>query len=59
MEIKYKYMIISAFITMFILYLINPNPRVIIRMPDPKNETSDMYVDENGIYYKYHRKRID
>ena len=53
-----KYFIISMFITMFFLYIISPNPEIIIKYPSPENEISDVYIDDNNVCYRYHRKEV-
>lgn len=58
MKIIPLYFITSMFLTMFILYLIYPQPDVIIKHPSPEQEVSDVYVDDNGVCYRYHRKEI-
>jgi hypothetical protein len=58
MKIIPKYLIGSMFITLFILYILYPEPKVIIKHPSPSEEISDIYVDDNDVYYKYHRKEI-
>jgi len=59
MRILIEYFILSAFLTMFILYLVNPSPRVIVRLPDPKKDISDLYVDDKSVHYRYHRVKIN
>jgi hypothetical protein len=56
MKLIPSYFIISMFITMLILYLICPEPEVIVKYPNPANEVSDIYIDDNGVCYRYHRK---
>ena len=58
MQILFDYFIISVFITLLILYLISPKPRVVLKYPNIKNEVSDLYVDDNGICYRYHRSHV-
>ena len=52
------YFICAMFITMFILYLMCPEPEVIIKHPSPDHDVSDVYVDDNDVCYRYHRKEI-
>lgn len=58
MRIIIEYFVISAFLTMFIRYLLNPSPRVIVKLPDPTKNISDIYVDDHNVHYRYHRKEI-
>jgi len=52
------YFLGAMFITMFILYLIYPNPEVIIKRPLPEQEVSDVYVDDNDVCYRYYRREV-
>lgn len=52
------YFISAMFITMFILYLMYPEPEVMIKHPSPEQDVSDVYVDDNDVCYRYHRKEI-
>ncbi len=53
------YFISAMFITMLFLYFIYPDPVVIIKHPSPDQEVSDVYVDDNGVCYRYYRKEVD
>lgn len=53
------YFISAMFLTMFILYLLYPEPDIIVKHPSPENDISDVYVDDNGVCYRYHRKEIN
>lgn len=59
MNIINEYLLISLFVTMIVLYFINPNPRIIIQNPSIENEVSDLYIDDQNVCYKYHRIEID
>jgi hypothetical protein len=56
------YFFISLFAAVFILYILMPNPKIIVRHPDPKllgnGKLSDMYIDDNGVCYKYKREEV-
>jgi hypothetical protein len=58
MKLIPMYFISAMFITMFILYLMSPEPEVIIKHPSPDHDVSDVYVDDNDVCYRYHRKEI-
>lgn len=58
MKLLPTYFIGSLFITMFIMYIIYPNPNVIIKHPSPEEDMSDVYVDDNNVCYRYHRKEV-
>lgn len=52
------YFLTGLFVTMFVLYLMFPNPQIIIKYPSPQNNISDVYVDDNNVCYRYYRKEI-
>lgn len=56
MQFKPMYFITTVFITMFILYIMYPEPDIIIKYPSPKEAVSDVYIDDNDVCYKYHRQ---
>jgi hypothetical protein len=58
MEIEWTYFFIAAFVTFIILYLTYPGPQIIVKMPNPNKEISDLYVDDNNVCYRYHRNEI-
>lgn len=53
------YLMTSMVVVMFILYIIYPEPVVMVKYPDPKEEFSDVYVDDNNVCYKYKRNEIN
>jgi|SaaInlStandDraft_7_1057024.scaffolds.fasta_scaffold104288_1 hypothetical protein len=59
MEIITKYFLLAMMITFIILYLKQDKPKVIVKYPNVKNKVSDLYVDESGTCYRYHRKEIN
>lgn len=56
MQIIPIYLITSIFVTMLILYIIQPDPVVIIKYPSPHEEVSDVYIDDNNVCYRYYRE---
>ena len=58
MQIIPEYFIISSFITMFMLYLTIPEPKIIIKYPSVDEEKSCIYVDDANVCYKYQRIKI-
>jgi len=59
MKIIPSYFLITVFLTMLILYLMYPDPQVVIKYPNPNDSVSDVYVDENDVCYRYYRKEIN
>ncbi len=58
MEIILTIFLISLAITFFVLYLINPQPEIIIRYPKVDEELSRLYVDDKNVCYRYKTKEI-
>ena len=58
MRIVPLYFIVSVFLTMLVLYIIHPKPRVILKEPSIDREISDTYIDKNKVCYRYHRKEV-
>lgn len=50
--------IISVIITIFLLCLICPLSILIIKEPNIKYDISDMYLDDNGVCYKYYKTQV-
>jgi hypothetical protein len=59
MQLILEYFFLSLFLTMFILYITCPSPKIILKYPNVKDSTSDLYIDDNNICYRYHRKEIE
>lgn len=58
MEIITFYFLCAMLVTFIILYLLYPTPRIIVKYPSIKNTVSDLYIDENDVCYRYHKKEI-
>ena len=58
MKILPVYFIIGFLLILFILYMLYPKPLIYTKHPDIRKEVSQCYVDDNGVFYKYHRKEI-
>ena len=56
MKIIPLYLITSIFVTMLVLYIIHPDPIVIVKHPSPLDEISDVYIDDNDVCYRYYRE---
>lgn len=59
MKIIPIYFITAMFITMFVLFLTQPYPNIIIKYPSPEDEISDVYIDDNDVCYRYYRREIN
>jgi hypothetical protein len=54
MEIILIYFLLSVVITFIILYVINPNPYIIMKYPTINKKKSDLYIDDKNVCYRYH-----
>ena len=59
MKILIEYFLLSMFITFAILYVFAPEPKVILKYPNLKDDVSHMSVDDNNICYRYHKSEIN
>ena len=59
MKIESVYFISALFITIFILYILSPRPEIMVKYTDISEEVSDVYVDDKGVCYRYHRVEVD
>jgi hypothetical protein len=58
MQILLEYFLLGVFIASIILYFTYPDPKVIIKYPSLDDSVSDLYVDDNNICYRYHKKEV-
>lgn len=58
MNLKPSYFLASLFVTMLILYLIYPEPKITVKYPSPEEDMSDVYVDDNNVCYRYKRQEV-
>lgn len=56
MQIILEYFLLAVLITSIILYITYPKPKVILKYPSLHDNVSDVYVDDNNICYRYHKK---
>ena len=59
MKIEATYFLVAMFLTIFVLYVFSPKPEVIVKYPDIKEEISNVYVDDKGVCYRYHRVEVN
>lgn len=53
------YFVLSIFIGYLILYILSPNPQIIIKNPDINKDISDLYIDDSNVCYKYKKQKVD
>jgi hypothetical protein len=58
MKIIPIYLIVTIFITVFILYMFYPSPKIVLVEPRVKDQISKLYQDDNNVCYRYHREEI-
>ena len=54
---KVLYLFLFLFIGMLIMYLIAPEPQIIIKHPT-KTDTETIYIDGNNVCYKYYIENV-
>ena len=59
MKVIPLYFILAVFSTMLVLYLVQPEPDVLIKYPSPQLTMSDVYVDNDGVCYRYKRQEVN
>lgn len=50
------YFIVAMFVTMFVLYIVQPDPGLLVKYPSPEEDVSDVYIDDNDVCYRYYRR---
>lgn len=58
-KVEIFYIILGLAIGIFIVYIITPPPKVIIKYPTLNNIHDTTYIDENGQCYKYYAVEMD
>lgn len=61
MELILSYFFTTLIICFILLYILYPEPEIIVRVKNPtiNEKVSGLYIDDNNLCYKYHRKEID
>lgn len=59
MKIEPIYLLTAMFITVLILYVFGPEAEIVVKYPDLSKEVSDVYVDNRGVCYRYHRVELE
>lgn len=59
MKIIPFFFLVSLFIGIWTVYAFYPMPKVIIKQPNPNNCKKNLFVDDNGVCYRYSKKEID
>jgi hypothetical protein len=52
------YFIVSLAISFLVLYIVAPMPQIIVKHPHPSQLKSDLYMDDNGVCYRYKRVEV-
>lgn len=58
MRIIPAYIVLGIFITVLFLYLIQPQPKVLLVTPNLNENVSPLYQDDRNVCYKYHREEV-
>jgi len=57
-KITLFYFIVSLFVGILILYVIHPEPKIVIRYPTIDNMVETVYKDDKGTCYNYKKSEI-
>lgn len=57
-KVEIFYIFVGLFLGLFLVYIITPPPRVILKYPTLENIQNTTYVDETGQCYRYYAKEI-
>jgi hypothetical protein len=58
MKINIFFLFVGLFIGFFIIYIIAPSPRVIIKYPTFDDVNRTTFVDDNNQCYRYYAKEV-
>ena len=58
MEILVVYFLLAILCSFIVLYIISPEPKIIVKYPKVTDNVSGLYVDDNDVCYRYHREEI-
>lgn len=53
MKIIPIYLLITLFITLMVMFLIAPEPKIIVKYPNLHDDMSLLYEDDEGVCYRY------
>lgn len=53
------YFFIALFIGFFLIYVVTPPPKLVLKNPNPQNAKDITYIDDNNVCYRYKKKQID
>ena len=42
----------------FLVYIVNPKPKIVYKYPTPENAAKITYVDDEGVCYKYNHEEV-
>lgn len=58
-KISLFYFIVSLFIGIMILYIIHPDPKIIVKYPTIDSLQKNIYKDDRGTCYSYKKEEVD
>lgn len=53
MEINFLYTLIALALGFFIVYILAPDPKLVMKHPRLSNIKNTLFVDDNNVCYKY------
>jgi len=58
MKVELFFILLGLFLGFFIVYMITPPPKVILKYPTIENIQNTTYIDEKGQCYKYYAVEV-
>jgi len=59
MNLDVFYFVLSMFLGFFVVYMITPVPKLVIKYPNIKNPDDTLYMDDNNVCYRYKKEKVD
>lgn len=58
MKLIPSYFFATLFIGVLVVYLLAPNPRIVLKNPTPETAGEVTYVDDRGVCYQYQKEKV-
>lgn len=53
MKVNFLYMLVAMAVGFFVVYILAPSPKIVMKHPKLSNIENTLFVDENKVCYKY------
>jgi hypothetical protein len=58
-KLKLLPFLIGLFVGIFFVYILKPTPTILYKYPTVENAGKIIYMDRNGVCFKYHSETVD